>query len=82
MTARDIAKGIDEGFADVQTLKRYSTVTQGPCQGKMCSMNAIQLCARATARSVQQTGSTTSRPPAVPVSTKRMLLDDNSSRTA
>ena len=68
VTDEDVATAVQEGYDSMELLKRYSTVSMGPCQGKMCSMNAIHLCARATARSVQQTGSTTSRPPAVPVS--------------
>ncbi len=68
VTARDIAKGIDEGFADIQTLKRYSTVTQGPCQGKMCQRAFAQITAGQTGKSMDETGSTTSRPPMSPVS--------------
>jgi sarcosine oxidase subunit alpha len=68
VTARDIAKGIDEGFADVQTLKRYSTVTQGPCQGKMCHRAFAKITAGQTGKSMDETGATTSRPPMTPVS--------------
>jgi sarcosine oxidase, subunit alpha len=68
VTARDLAKGIDEGFADVQTLKRYSTVTQGPCQGKMCHRAFAQITAGQTGKTMDETGATTSRPPMTPVS--------------
>ena len=39
----------------------------GPCQGAMCSMNTIHLCARANGWTVQETGTTTARPPTSPV---------------
>ncbi len=68
VTEEDILATIAEGFDSMQLLKRYSTVSMGPCQGKMCSMAAIQICARATERSIPDTGTTTSRPPATPVS--------------
>ena len=68
VTARDIARGIDEGFADVQTLKRYSTVTMGPCQGKMCHRAFASITAGQTGQSIDETGATTSRPPITPVS--------------
>ena len=68
VTDEDVDTAVREGYDSMELLKRYSTVSMGPCQGKMCSMNAIHLCARATGRSAQETGSTTSRPPAVPVS--------------
>ena len=45
VSAHDIEQAIEEGFADVQTLKRYSTVTMGPCQGKMCGRALAGICA-------------------------------------
>ena len=65
VTVKDIAHAIDEGFEDVEILKRYTTVTMGPCQGKMClkAFTAIRArCARDG-----QMGVTTLRPPVQPV---------------
>jgi sarcosine oxidase, subunit alpha len=67
VTEKDIEDAIAEGFDNVETLKRYTTVSMGPCQGKMCSLNAIRLCAREIGQSVADTGTTTSRPPFIPV---------------
>ena len=67
VTAKDIADGIEEGFDDVQTLKRYSTVTMGPCQGKMCLKAFAGICATLTGRTMDEIGVTTSRPPVQPV---------------
>ena len=63
VTTDDIKDAIEEGFDDIQTLKRYSTVTIGPCQGKMCLKALVGLCAHYTGRAVDETGSTTARPP-------------------
>ena len=68
VTLKDIGQAVREGFDDVEMLKRYTTVTMGPCQGKMCAMNAVAACAQATGRSIAQTGTTTSRPLVQPVS--------------
>ncbi|MGH2523347.1 MAG: glycine cleavage T C-terminal barrel domain-containing protein, partial [Anaerolineales bacterium] len=67
-TTQDIETAIAEGYDSMELLKRYSTISMGPCQGKMCSMNTVHLCARANGWSVQQTGTTTSRQPITPVS--------------
>ncbi len=71
VSAHDIEQAIEEGFADVQTLKRYSTVTMGPCQGKMCGRALAGICA-AHSGTAQRSGSadvyTTARPPYQPVS--------------
>ena len=74
VSAHDIEQAIDEGFGDVQTLKRYTTVTMGPCQGKMCGRALAGICA---SRNGPENGSEngpgpgdahiTSRPPYQPV---------------
>jgi sarcosine oxidase subunit alpha len=67
VTVKDLEQAVAEGFDGIETLKRYSTVNMGPCQGKMCGQAAVEVCARATGRDINATGTTTSRPPVVPV---------------
>ena len=67
VTEKDIHDAIKEGFDDIQTLKRYSTVSMGPCQGKMCLKAYVGICAEETGKSINETGSTTPRPPVQPV---------------
>jgi sarcosine oxidase subunit alpha len=67
VTDKDLQQAVAEGFDGIETLKRYSTVNMGPCQGKVCGQAAIEVCARATGRDVNAVGGTTSRPPVVPV---------------
>jgi len=63
VSSQDLCDGIAEGFDHIETLKRYTTATMGPCQGRMCQLSAIGICARETGRSIAETGVTTSRPP-------------------
>ena len=67
VTEKDLHDAIHEGFDDIQTLKRYSTLSMGPCQGKMCLKACVDICAAETGRTVDETGSTTPRPPLRPV---------------
>ncbi len=67
VTVKDIAQAVEEGFDDIQILKRYSTATMGPCQGKMCLKSLMGLCAQQTGRTISDTGGTTARPPVQPV---------------
>ena len=67
VTDVDLQTAIVEGYDSLELLKRYSTISMGPCQGRMCSMNTVHLCARANGKQVQETGKTTSRPPVTPV---------------
>ena len=63
VSSQDLSSAIDEGFDHIETLKRYTTTTMGPCQGRMCQLPAIGVCARQTSRTMAETGVTTSRPP-------------------
>ena len=70
VSLHDIEQAIDEGFGDIQTLKRYTTVTMGPCQGKMCGRALAGICtAHSGPNGDEPMGDTytTSRPPYQPV---------------
>jgi len=63
VSCKDLCDGIAEGFDQIETLKRYTTATMGPCQGRMCQPSAIGICAHETGKTIAETGVTTSRPP-------------------
>jgi sarcosine oxidase subunit alpha len=67
VTAKDIRGALTEGFDSLETVKRYSTVTMGPCQGKMCHTLSARVHAALSDQSPSATGLTTSRPPYQPV---------------
>jgi len=64
---KDVHAALGEGFDDIQTLKRYTTISMGPSQGKLCAKNTIKLVAQLTDQGIAETGTTTSRPPFTPV---------------
>ena len=64
VSIKDIDVAVGEGFGDIQTLKRYTTATMGPCQGKMCHRAFVEATAGRTGLSITDTGATTARPPA------------------
>ncbi|HTW43612.1 MAG TPA: 2Fe-2S iron-sulfur cluster-binding protein [Solirubrobacteraceae bacterium] len=63
VTAKDIRRGVREGYDSIELCKRFTTVTMGPCQGRMCQLSSIRLMARETGQSLEQVGTTTARPP-------------------
>jgi sarcosine oxidase subunit alpha len=67
-TAKDLTYAIREGFDSIELSKRYTTVTMGPCQGRLCHINSIRVYARATGLDENAIGTTTARPPHAPVS--------------
>jgi sarcosine oxidase, subunit alpha len=67
VTAKDIKMSVEEGYDSIELSKRYTTVTMGPCQGRMCQLPAIRLMAKETGQTLEQVGTTTARPPWVSV---------------
>jgi sarcosine oxidase, subunit alpha len=59
---KDFENAVQEGFDNIELLKRYSTVGMGPSQGKHSNMNAIRILARLLGRAPGEVGSTTARP--------------------
>jgi sarcosine oxidase subunit alpha len=67
VTVKELQQGAKEGFTSLELMKRYSTVTMGPCQGKQCHSMSARVQAQITDSTPAQTGLTTSRPPFQPV---------------
>jgi sarcosine oxidase, subunit alpha len=67
VTSKDIKLSIDEGYDSIELAKRYTTVTMGPCQGRMCQLPAIRVMSQHTGHSLGDVGTTTARPPWVSV---------------
>ncbi|MES2146114.1 MAG: sarcosine oxidase subunit alpha, partial [Pseudomonadota bacterium] len=68
VTTKDVALSAQENFSSVEHMKRYTTQGMAPDQGKSSNVAALAVLADATGRSIPETGTTTYRPPYVPVS--------------
>ena len=67
-TTKDLKYAIAEGFDSIELSKRYTTVTMGPCQGRLCHTNSIRVYAKTTGLDENTIGTTTARPPYTPIS--------------
>ncbi len=67
VTSKELSAAVKEGFDSIELLKRYTTLSMGPCQGKACLTSSSRLCAMVTGTSPAETGLTTARPPWTPV---------------
>ena len=68
VSSKDLVSAVKEGYDSVELLKRYTTATMGPTQGKLETVNTVAVLAQATGRSMGETGTTVWRPPHVPIS--------------
>jgi heterotetrameric sarcosine oxidase alpha subunit len=67
VTTKDVKQSAAEGFASVEHMKRYTTQGMAPDQGKSSNIGALALLADSTGRGIPETGTTTYRPPFVPL---------------
>ena len=59
---KDFVNAAQEGFDNIELMKRYTTVGMGPSQGKHSNMNAIRILAKITDKPIREIGTTTARP--------------------
>ncbi|MFQ5775272.1 MAG: 2Fe-2S iron-sulfur cluster-binding protein [Kiloniellaceae bacterium] len=59
----DILNSAADGYAELELVKRFTTVGMGPSQGRHSALATARLVANASGRSVAETGVTTARPP-------------------
>ncbi len=64
---KDFEDAAQEGFDNIELMKRFTTVGMGPSQGKHSNMNAMRILARLRGVHVGEIGSTTARPMFHPV---------------
>ena len=67
VTVKDVEIAARENFRSVEHLKRYTTLGMATDQGKTSNMNGLAAMAAITGRSIADTGTTTYRPPFVPI---------------
>ncbi|QJF50670.1 sarcosine oxidase subunit alpha family protein [Roseobacter ponti] len=72
VTVKDVKQAARENFRSVEHMKRYTTQGMAPDQGKNSNVAALAVLADATGRAIPETGTTTFRPPYVPVSIAAM----------
>ncbi|MBM3678401.1 MAG: hypothetical protein FJW96_11050, partial [Actinobacteria bacterium] len=66
-TVKDLHYAIKEGYDSIELSKRYTTVTMGPCQGRLCQNASVRTIAQARRLDETTIGTTTARPPSTPV---------------
>ncbi len=67
LTEDDLLTIIRLGYDDLETLKRYSGFSTGPCQGKTCMMHVLRLLSQEKKLKPSELCLTTQRAPVDPV---------------
>ena len=68
VSSKDLFSAAGEGFDSVELIKRFTTATMGPSQGKLETVNTVAVLAEARNESIAEVGTTVWRPPYAPIS--------------
>jgi len=74
VTLSDVDKALEEGFRDIESIKRRLRIGMGPCQGRYCIPLLISYVARRLGVSPEELGYPSVRPPIEPVPAKMFLV--------
>ena len=74
VSVHDVDAAIAHGYADIESLKRYTGLGTGPCQGKSCSVAATRIClTRAAASASASVSASASASASASVSVSRVV---------
>lgn len=65
--SKDLVGAAHEGYDSVELLKRFTTATMGPSQGKLETVNTVAVLAEARGETIEEVGTTVWRPPYAPI---------------
>lgn len=71
----DVINAVDEGYTDLEELRKRLRIGMGPCQGRVCIQLVMKILEKKTGKKVSKASLPTSRPPIVPVSLGTLASD-------
>jgi len=63
VTEDELADAIEQGRRDIESLRRFTAIGTGSCQGKTCITHVLDMLSKATGKSHDVLGTMKSRPP-------------------
>jgi sarcosine oxidase subunit alpha len=67
VSSEDLCSAVKEGYDSIELVKRYTTSTMGPTQGKLETINTMAIVAEMLGQTMEETGTTVWRPPYAPI---------------
>jgi len=77
ISEEDVIHAIEDGYTDIEELRKKLRIGMGPCQGRVCIQLVIRILERKTGKKIAQIRLPTVRPPLVPVSLGTLASEKN-----
>ena len=75
ITEDEVLKTIEQGYTDLEELRKKLRIGMGPCQGRVCIQMVIKILEKKTGKKISKIYIPTSRPPITPVSLGTLTSD-------
>jgi len=77
ISEEDVIQAIDEGYTDIEELRKKLRIGMGPCQGRVCIQLVARILEKKTGKKVSKIPLPTVRPPLIPVSLGTLSSEDH-----
>jgi NAD(P)H-nitrite reductase large subunit len=77
ISEEDVIHAIDEGYTDIEELRKKLRIGMGPCQGRVCIQLVARILEKKTGKKVANIPLPTVRPPLIPVSLGTLACEKN-----
>jgi len=68
ISEEDVIRAIDQGYTDIEELRKKLRIGMGPCQGRVCIQLVMKILEKKTGKKISKIPLPTVRPPLIPVS--------------
>jgi len=75
LTEEDVVEAIEEGYTDIEELRKKLRLGMGPCQGRVCIQIVRKILQKYTGKEISKIPLPTSRPPTIPISLGTLSCD-------
>lgn len=75
ITEEDVIKAINEGYTDLEELRKKLRIGMGPCQGRVCIQLVMRILEKYTGKKLSKKSYPNPRPPIIPVSLGTLASD-------
>ncbi len=75
ITEENVINAINEGYTNLEELRKKLRIGMGPCQGRVCIQLVMKILEKKTGKKISKASLPTSRPPIVPVSLGTLASD-------
>jgi NAD(P)H-nitrite reductase large subunit len=77
ISEEDVIHAIEDGYTDIEELRKKLRIGMGPCQGRVCIQLVTRILERKTGKKIAQIQLPTVRPPLIPVSLGTLASEKN-----